>query len=142
MRGEIPHGTHVKSITAEANVGQESLGIIFCRCPGRRTIRGIDESHHGLTIKQGTIPLRENVEDEYSGSRVGAIGGDRLSDAARFSSGIDLPLSKGSTNQRTSEKHSGAKMVRGAVRHHASRHNAVPCRAVWHSPSRRSINLA
>ena len=105
-------------------------------------IRSIDESHYGLTIKQGTIPLSENVEDEYSGSRVGAIGGDRLSDAARFSGGIDVPLSNGSTNQPTCEKDNGAKMLRGAVRHPALRHNEVPCRAVWHRPSSGSINVA
>src|SRR6478752_6509135 len=101
MRGEITYRTHVKSITAQANIGQESLGVIFCRCPGRRMIRGIDESHHGLTIEQRCIPLGENVENENGGARFGAIGGDRLSDAAGLSGWIDLPLSNRSANQPT-----------------------------------------
>lgn len=101
MRGEIAHSTHIKSVPAQMNVGEECFRVVFCRRPRGRMIRSIDESHYGLTIKQGTIPLRENVEDEYSGSRVGAIGGDRLSDAAGLSGWIDLPLSNRSANQPT-----------------------------------------
>ena len=139
MHGEITHSTHIKPIPSQTNVGEECFRPIFRRCPNCRLIRSIDESHHRLSIKQGSIALSENVEDEYGGARVGAIGGDRLRDAARLGGWIDLPLSNRSTNQPTCEKDSGARMLRGAVRHQALHHNEVPCRGVWHRASRRSI---
>src|SRR5512141_1926339 len=135
MRSEVTDSTHVKPVAAQANVGEKSFRVLFCRCPDRRMIRSIDESHYGLAIQKGSTPLGENVKDEYGGPRVGAIGGDRLGDAAGFSGWIDVPLRNGSTNQPTCEEESGAKMLRGAVRHHTMRHNEVPCEQFGTGPA-------
>src|SRR5438874_13828726 len=103
MHGEITHSTHIKPIPSQTNVGEECFRPIFRRCPNCRLIRSIDESHHGLSIKQGSIALSENVEDEYGGAWFGAIGGDRLRDAARLCGLIDLPMTNVLTNPATCE---------------------------------------